>query len=261
MKFTIFALAMGLASAGKPQVSISVRDGKYDGLDGLDPTISWEGSSQAGEMDVSYGIEASVRPTSDIASLPKSVWGKVTASVGNGWGVSARAETDRIDHIMDNAQFELEADQPDSQLNLRLTANTAGVKEVRATKGMEAAGGSMEIEPRYNVETSESDITIRYDHDGTNLELTASAENQELTISQQVDDDNKLSPTVNNRGDVSLAWERRISDDSRVTTTLKPNDSLNVEWQDSDWTASVNMPMDGANINGADVSIKRDVQF
>jgi hypothetical protein len=52
-----------------------------------------------------------------------------------------------------------------------------------------------------------------------------------------------------------------LSDDSSLTATLKPNDSLDVEWKDDAWTANVNMPIDGTNINGANVSIKRDVSF
>jgi hypothetical protein len=91
--------------------------------------------------------------------------------------------------------------------------------------------------------------------------LTASADNQEVTISQQLDANNRVAPTINNRGDISVEWERSLGDDSSLTARLKPNDSLNVEWRDNDWTANVDMPMNGANINGANVSIKRDITF
>jgi len=46
-----------------------------------------------------------------------------------------------------------------------------------------------------------------------------------------------------------------------LTATLKPNDSLNVEWRDQAWTANVDMGLDGANIRGANVHIKRDITF
>jgi hypothetical protein len=46
-----------------------------------------------------------------------------------------------------------------------------------------------------------------------------------------------------------------------LTAKLRPNESLNVEWKDNDWTANVDMPMDGINVNGANVRIKRDVVF
>jgi len=82
-----------------------------------------------------------------------------------------------------------------------------------------------------------------------------------VTISQQLDANNRVAPTINNRGDISVEWERSLGDDSSLTARLKPNDSLNVEWRDNDWTANVDMPVNGANINGANVHIKRDISF
>jgi hypothetical protein len=307
MKFSLFALAavLGTAAAGAPQLSISVRDGSFDGLDGLDPTINWEGSAKTGDIDIDYGIESAVRPTADIASLPRNVWGKASTNVA-GWGVSARAEVDAQDRS--SAALEFDADNEDADLSLRMTASTGNgfnVQSVEATKGLDLDGARVTLNPRYNVESSESDVVVGYDNgntnvqltasadsqevnikhkldqtnievtasagsqeitidhqmDSTNIKLTASAANQEVTISQQIDDANRVSPTINNNGDISVEWERSLGDDNSLTATLKPNESLDVEWKDNDWTASVNMPMVGINVEGANVSIKRDVSF
>jgi hypothetical protein len=307
MKLSIAYLALfgTCVYAGRPQLSISLRDGNFDGLDGLDPTINWEGSSSTGDVDLSYGIESAVRPTTDIASLPRTVWGKASTNVA-GWGVSARAEVDGQDRS--NAALELDADNEDADLSIRMTANAGGsfnVRRVEATKGLDVNGARVTINPRYDVESEEADVVLGYDNgstnvkltasadsqevnvkhsmdntnieltasaanqevtidhqlDKTNLKLTASVDNQEVTISQQIDDNNRIAPTINNRGDISVEWERTLGDDSSLTATLKPNESLNVEWRDNDWTANVDMPMDGANVNGANVSIKRDISF
>lgn len=263
MKFTLAFLALvGLASAGKPQLSISVKDGSFDGLDGLSPTLSWEGSGSAGDLDISYGIEASAAPTADIASLPKSVWGKASTSV-SGWGVSARAEVDP--QKPDSAAVDIDADNEDLDLSVSLAANAGSdgcsVGKVEATKGLDISGARVTVTPRFNLDSDERDVVLNYSNDGTDVKLTASADSQEVTISRQIDDGNRVAPTVNNKGDLSVEWERKISDDSSVTATLKPNDSLDVEWKDDAWTASVNMPIEGTNINGANVSIKRDVNF
>lgn len=263
MKFqaaALFAL-LGYASAGAPQLSISVRDGNFDGLDGLDPTVSWESSSRTGDLDISYGVKASARPTTDIASLPKKVWGRARTDVA-GWGVSARAEVDGLD--FSNANVELDADNSDADLSVHLVASTGGafnVRSIEATKGFDNNGARVTVTPRFNLEDDSRDVVINYNNDNTDVKLTASANNQEVTISQQIDGDNRVAPTINSRGDISVEWERRLSDDSSLTANLKPNDSLNVEWRDSAWTANVNMPIDGTNINGANVSIKRDVNF
>ena len=307
MKFTLFALAtvLGTAAAGKPQLSISVRDGNFDGLDGLDPTLNWEGSAKSGDVDLDYGIESAVRPTSDLASLPRSVWGKASTNLA-GWGVSARADVDAQQR--NSADLEFDADNEDADLSLRLTAsagNRFNVRKVEATKGLDVDGARMTLNPRYDVESGDADVVVGYDNgktnvkltasadnqevelkhsldktnlgltasrdsqevtidhqiDNTNIKLTASADNQEVTISQQLDDANRISPTINNRGDISVEWERSLGDDSSLTAKLRPNESLDVEWKDNDWTANVNMPINGINVEGANVSIKRDVSF
>jgi hypothetical protein len=262
MKFTLAFLALvGVAAAGKPQLSISVKDGSYGGLDGLEPTLSWEGSGSAGDLDISYGIEASAAPTTDIASLPRSVWGKASTSV-SGWGVSARAEVDP--QSPKSAALDFDADNKDLDLSLNLRANAGdgfNVNSIEATKGLDINGARVTVTPRFNLQNDERDVVVNYSADGTGIKLTASADNQEVTISRQIDDNNRIAPTVNNNGDLSVEWERKLGDDSRLTATLKPNNSLDVEWKDDAWTASVNMPIEGTNINGANVSIKRDVNF
>lgn len=280
----VLAAILGTASAGRPHLSISVRDGNFDGLDGLDPTLSWENSGKAGDLDISYGLEAAARPTTDIASLPRNIWGKASTSV-SGWGVSARADIDGQD--LRNANVELDADNADLDLSAKVLANAGGrfnVRSVQATKGFDANGARVTVTPRLNLENDDRDVELnysndqmnvklaassngnregelKYSRDNTDLTLTANANGQSITISQQVDDANRVAPSINSNGDISVAWERRISDDSSLTATLKPNDSLDVEWKDQDWTATVNMPVDGTNINGANVSIKRDVEF
>lgn len=287
MKFTAITLLalVGSAAAGvaRPTLSISVKDGNFDGLDGLDPTLKWESSSTSGDMELSYGIESAARPTTDIASLPRSVWGKASTDV-SGWGVSARAEIDAQD--MKSADLEVNADNTDMDMSVKMTASAGGgfeVRRVEATKGFDADGARVTVTPRFNLEDDEKDVVINYNNGATDvkltasqdaqeveichntgktdIKLTASADAQEVTISQQIDDDNRIAPTINNNGDISVEWERRLGDDSSLTATVKPNDSIDVEWKDDAWTANVNMPIDGTDINGANVSIKRDVSF
>jgi hypothetical protein len=160
--------------------------------------------------------------------------------------------------------LEVDADNADADLSVHMVANAGkqfSIRSVEATKGFDADGARVTVTPRFNLEDNDRDVVVNYNNDKTNIKLTASADNQKVTISQQINGDNRLAPTVNSNGDLSLEWERRLSDDSSLTATLKPNDGLDVEWRDAAWTANVNMPIDGTNINGANVSIKRDVSF
>ena len=212
-------------------------------------------------MDISYGVEASVRPTSDIASLPRKIWGKASTDV-SGWGVSARADIDAQD--LGSADLEINADNDDNDLAVNVVARAGGdfsVRSVEATKGMDANGARVTVTPRFNLEDDTRDVVVNYSNDKTDVKLTASADSQEVTISQQLDKENRVAPTINSNGDMSVEWERSLGADSSLTATLKPDDNLNVEWKDDDWTANVNMPISGTNIKGANVSIKRDVNF
>jgi hypothetical protein len=269
----------------------------------LNPTLNWEGSASSGDVNLDYGIEADARPTTDVASLPRRVWGKASTNAG-GWGVSARAERNLRES--DDTNLEFDASNDDADLNIHVVASAGGgVQRVEATKGLDMNGARVTLNPRYNLANEEADVVVGWDNgdtnvkltasadsqevnvkhridntnieltasadnqevkidhqmDNTKIKLTASADNQEITVSQQLDDKNRVSPTINNKGDISVEWERSLGDDSSLTATLKPNESLNLEWKDNDWTANVDMGLDGTDISGANVHIKRDVTF
>ena len=104
-------------------------------------------------------------------------------------------------------------------------------------------------------------VKIEHSAGDTNIEVNASADAQSITLSQQVDENNKISPTITSDGAISVEWERDLGNDNSLTATVKPNDSVDLEWKDADWTASINLPVDGTSITGANVGIKRDVSF
>jgi len=263
MKLSALTLlaVVGSAAAGRPSLSINVQDGNFADIGGLDPSLSWSASTSSGDVDIEYGIEAAARPTSDIASLPKNIWGKASTNL-NGWGVSARAEFQGTDFT--NADIEVDANNADSDLDIHLEASAGdgfSVNRVEATKRIESDGAHISVNPRYNVGTEETDVILSYAKDGTSVEVTASQDAQSVTLSRQLDDDNRVAPTLASNGDISVEWERSLGDDNSITATLKPNDSLDLEWKDAAWTANINMPIDGTDITGTNVSIKREVNF
>jgi len=262
MKLSSFALLAVVcsANASKPQLSISVVDGSHDSLAGLDPTVSWSNSGVVGEVDLDYGIEASATPTSDLASLPKNIWGKASGSIGE-WGVSARAQFEGTDFTQ--AGLEIDASDESTNVHIDASAGTTSftVDKITATKSMDVDGGSVTINPRYVVDGGDADVVVTYSKDDTSIEVTASQEEQSITISKQMDDANRIAPTVNSAGDFSVEWERSLDGDNTLTTTVTPNESIDFEWKDSAWTANINLPLDGTDITGTNVSVKRDVSF
>lgn len=263
MKLSAIAVlaVIGSTSAARPALTINVQDGSFADIGGLDPSVSWSGSTAAGDINVDYGIEASAKPTTDIASLPKNIWGKASTDV-SGWGLSARAEFTGTD--FGSAAVDVDAANEDLDLDVHLEASAGdgfSVKTVSATKGLDVDGARVTIKPTYDVESEDTDVTLTYNKDGTDVEINATLDAQSLTISRQIDDENRVAPTLTSAGGISVEWERDLGDDNSLTTTLKPDDSVNLEWKDSAWTANINIPLDGTDITGTDVSIKREVSF
>lgn len=262
MKLSVFALlaVVSYASASKrPVLSIKVADGSHDSISGLDPTLSWSSSTEAGDIGVEYGIEASATPTSDIGSLPKNIWGKASTDLG-AWGVSARAEFQGTD--FSQADIEVDASDETSTIHVEAVAGSEGVTvgDVTATKTFDADGAEVVVTPRYNFDSGERDVVLSYSKDDTSIEVTASEENQSVTLSRQIDDVNRIAPTVTSDGAFSVEWEKSL-DSGSLTTTVTPNEGLNFEWNDNSWTANIDIPMDGTDITGTTVSVKRDVSF
>jgi hypothetical protein len=260
MKFSAVALfsVFSVAAAGRPQLSISVQDGSFAGLDAVDPSISWSGSSKSGDVDIEYGVDVGAS-SCDIASLPKKIWGKASTEI-SGWVASVRADIDAAD--IKAADLEIDAVNGDTSVKvLASTGDAFSVSKVEATQEFDSGEARVSVNPRYNLETEEADVVIGYDKGDTNVELTASADAQSVTISQQLDDDNRIAPTLSSGGGVSVEWERSLGDDNSLTATVTPDESLDLEWKDSEWTANINMPISGASIEGATVNIKREINF
>jgi hypothetical protein len=281
MKILILSLLSVVASAGKPQVTVSIRDGSYAGLDCLEPTVTWEGSKACDDknVDLSFGLESAI-PSS---STP--IWAKASTRTGVlGWGLSARADMD-VQNASDGADLILDANHQGLDLSLQLTGSTtAGVAWGKITKGLDIGKSRVTVTPSVN-KAGETDVEINYSDDLTAIKLTASMETktpeiavsrqifdtqvkvkasvdaQELAIAQQIGDNDRIASTISNSGAMSVEWKHRIGDDSSMTAKFKPHDSLNIKWRENAWTANIDMPMDGARIDSTNVNISRDISF
>merc|ERR1711982_125282 len=187
---------------------------------------SWESNSKSGDVDLEFGVEVAARATNDLGSLPGSIWGKASKVI-NGWGTSARAELDSQD--MSTANIEIEVENEEQDLTVKV-CGTAGdnfaVSSVEATKAFDSDGSTITVNPRYDVATEDGDVVLGYVADRTEVEVTASRGSQKVSVSQQVDDDNRVTPSITSDGAITLEWEKRLGDDKSVTTLLKPNELI-----------------------------------
>ena len=214
-----------------------------------------------------YGIDLSAR-TTNIAHLPRRIWGRASRIFANRYALSTRLEVDV--QAMDLIDFEIDGEDEDNDMKMRMIGSAgAGFKQLKNarvaflefTKGFDNDGNRVTVNPRYNVNYQHADVVVTYDADDTLIKVTASKDDQVVTISQKLNDENMISPTIGSDGSLSLAWDRKLGEDNSIRTTLNPNRSVDVEWRDEAWTANVNFPMDENDMKGATVHIKRDIKF
>mmetsp|Transcript_46770 Transcript_46770/g.141679 ORF Transcript_46770/g.141679 Transcript_46770/m.141679 type:complete len:247 (-) Transcript_46770:81-821(-) len=244
-------------------LQVNVRDGTFSPLEGLDPSIKWSTSGSVSDFDYEVGCDVTARATTDVASLPKSLFAKVGRNVA-GWGISARADVDLDADSVDHADVDVRASNDDLDLGLKMLA-TAGsessVNKLEVSKGFDdVLDGKISINPRYDVQSSSADVVLSYESEKNGAKLVASMDDQTLTVSRQVTDDDTIAPSISSSGDVSLQWKRSL-DAGQITTTLKPSDSVNVKWEDGAWTANIEAPMDGMSVEDMNVSVKRKIDF
>ncbi len=170
---------------------------------------------------------------------------------------------------MDRVDFEIDGEDDETDIKMRLLGRAGtssllsgtSVGHVEFTKGFDNNGNRVTVNPRYNVDYQHADVVVTYDADDTLIKVTASRNDQVVTISQKINEENMISPTIGRDGSLSLAWDRKLGDSSSIRTTLNPNRSIDVEWRDAAWTANVNFPMEENDLRGATVHIKRDIKF
>lgn len=261
MKLSNLAIIAVLGSANamnSPELSVSLTDGSYDCPTGaLDPKLSWSTSSSAGDIDLDFGVEASPTASMDVSSMTDKIWGKATGSVA-GWGVTARAEFQGTDFSEADVDIDLSGDGVDIHLDATAGSGFA-VNTVTATSDFDVDGGSMSVTPSYDVGSGDADVTITYDKGDTSVKVVASADDQSITVSKDIDGDNRIAPTLTSGGDISVEYERRLARGDSLITTVTPNESIDMEWKDNEWTASISMPIDGTEIKGTNVSVKRSI--
>ena len=118
------------------------------------------------------------------------------------------------------------------------------------------------INPTHNAVTEQYDAVVTYINTGDIQFSTLASQNARtvtLSTSPLDDEEDRIAPTtLNNNGDVSIAWRHSLGgdhDNSITTNTLTaPNNYIAVELEDAGWTATIKFPLDGT-ADGTTVSV------
>jgi hypothetical protein len=134
------------------------------------------------------------------------------------------------------------------------------VSKVQVTKDIDTLGGTLSINPKYDLGKSTGDIRVGYAIDNTSFQVDA--EQRKLTVSHSFTDKDKVTPSVSANGDFSVSYSRDLENGKgRLTTTWTPKDSVKLQWSDGEWETTFRAPLEGyykAN-QGIKINMKRTV--
>lgn len=231
-------LFAGYASAGKPELSITLSDGSYGNVkSAVNPVISLSGEGSG----VEYG--ASVDLASD--GMPKSVWGQTTTSSG-GWGLKTRVELTQGKYDFSGgdsgAYVTLQANDDDEETFVWSSAAISqgdGVRSLKAgaKKIIATDAGKILVAPRHNFETSSTKVVLGFEKDDTSAYLTVSGDEKDLLVHQKIDDSTSASIKAG-AGGLIAASVTKEGDMGSTKVTLTP-DELDVEISNDGWVAGI----------------------
>lgn len=243
MKFYPAAAALflfaGSASAGKPELSITLSDGSYGNVkSAVNPVVSLSGEGGG----IEYGA------TVDLASdgMPKSVWGQTTTCSG-GWGLKTRVELTQGKYDFAGgdagAYVTLQANDDDEETYLWSSAAVSqgnGVRSLKAggKKILSTSVGKFMVAPRHDFETSSTQVVLGYEKDDTSAYLTVSEDDKDLLVNQKIDDTYSASLKAGAGGFIS-ASVTGDTDMGSTKLTVTPDD-LDVEISNDGWVAGIN---------------------
>jgi hypothetical protein len=135
------------------------------------------------------------------------------------------------------------------------------VDKVQLTKSVNTLGGTLSLNPKYDVKRGAPDVSVGYSVGATSLKVDA--EQKRLTVAHTFAGRNKITPTITAGGDFSLSYSRDLVLGGKLSTTWTPDDSVKVTWNDGGWDATVTAPLDGPyrTNGGIKFNVKRNVEL
>jgi len=241
MKFSAASLLLltGYASAGKPELSFTLKDGSYNDVkSAVAPTVSFEGESGGTEFGGSVDLGSD--------GLPKSVWGQKTTDVGSGWSLKARAELSQGSYEFPNgedtgAYVTVEGSNEEENAYVwgsgHISKENATLKRLGAKKVITLDEGKILIAPRYDFHEQEPTVVVGFEKDDTKAYATLSQEDQNLLVEHKINDDNSASIKAGTDGLISASVQND-SDLGSTTVTYTPGE-VDIEIKNDGWVAGI----------------------
>jgi len=257
-KFVLLLLAFAVvATASTPSaksVSASIKDTSVEGLEGLNLNIGFPFKFDEYIVGFKHSFGA-------LNKAPETLFVKRSVKTGDS-GVA----TIDADYNTRNNVFSIASQWVSDKMGLTVSmdANSRDkVTEVGLKTNQSVNGNKVGVNAAYNVAAQTINVETSVAHDDTVVKLSYDTgdRNPELRVSQQLNKNNEINPSINLKtGAVKYGWTRRYTGGT-IESTLNPADRVvEVDWEDNGsngaWKTRANIPIE--DLKKTKVSVSRD---
>eukprot|EP00934_Nitzschia_sp_Nitz4_P005775 Nitzschia sp. Nitz4//scaffold304_size22322//13444//14659//NITZ4_008572-RA/size22322-snap-gene-0.2-mRNA-1//1//CDS//3329547073//5765//frame0 len=257
---TFLAANASAIAVPKPELSVGLNVGEDQkgSLGGIEPKVKWGTSGEVAGVGVEGGVEMTVQEIDQVPAT--NVWGRLKKSFAGLGEVSVRGAMDA--NARDTVDLDVRANGFGTAVQVigQASLNSIAVSKVQANKNVDVMGGTLRVNPKYDVAKAQPDVTLGYSMGNTNVQVEA--QKQKLTVDHGLSDKDRIIPTVDTKGDVTLSYTRSLVG-GRISTTWIPNDSVQIRWNDDVYETTIKAPLDGyfKAMRGLKVNMKRTVDM
>lgn len=241
------------ASRFIPSLSVDIKDGLYDGLECLQPKLTWESSSSFNDKDLKYGYAISANSKK---MIKKKIWGVFSIASG-GWNFATKAEAGSGKEIALNVNANCNA--ADLQLNVAGNVGLEGssIKTMFLNKRVELGGGTLTVKPLLNISERRRGLAITFENNLHALTLASNDVGKMAKVSREFGP-NVISSTIKDDGSTAFEIERSLGEGNAVVVSVLPNKFMRLRWIDRGWTTVVKKPFKSDTF---DTNISKTIQL
>jgi hypothetical protein len=188
------------------------------------------------------------------------LWGKLKRAIPGFGDVSIRGDVNANER--DAVALDVRANGFGTALQIVGRADNeskaVSVSKVQVTKDIDTLGGTLTVNPKYDLDRASGDVRLVYSIDNTSFQVDA--EKKKLTVAHSFPNKDEISPSVSASGEFSISYTRDL-ERGKLTTTWAPNDALKMQWTDGEWETTIKAPLEGyyKTSQGFKVNMKRSV--
>jgi hypothetical protein len=266
------------SSSIRPDITIGIKQDSSNKDDTsslslvLEPSVRYVVQGGEDEM-IQYKGGVTVRGASD-GTIPYTIWGRVSKDLfRKTWNILTKVES--TSERFQSIQYDISATGGPTNVQMKCLGNIdldpkdpnqkmIKVNKIQAKQSIKLWNQKkniLTVVPSYTVASKSTDLSVSYRvqdttvsmdaynvmHKGSNNGYLKNVKNK-YTIQQQIQENNKISSSITNQGEIDFEYQRNLDDimwnGGIGSIYYKPNSNIKFQYKDEDgWEASMITPI------------------